>query len=251
LDKKLLLLILVAAVVLPGILISTPDSDPLYRYMIASFSTFIIILIGVCIGLDNARKFTFRSTMGKSLALVSVGMLVWGLGNLVWFYYNITGIELPYPSLADVCYLGMIPIATFGLFLLLKSIKIRLDKLTVLKIALIPFAMFLLTYLLFIQSKIAEDVDPIVKALNVAYPVGDVIFLSLGFVILSLVRGGKMFKPVGILCLGFIVEAMADFTFSWASTVGIYYVASLSDFLFALAFFILGVGLYSMNELRK
>jgi hypothetical protein len=251
-DKKLLALLVVTAVVVSGILLSSPESPSLYRYYDTIFGECLIIFISAFIGFDRVKSFTMKSAMGRSLAFILTGMLMWGFGNLAWLYYNVVmGIELPYPSLADVGYIGMIPFASFGLLLLLRSVKIKFDKAAILKITLIPIAMFLVTYLLFIQSKLAEDADPVVKILNVAYPVGDVVFLSFGLAILSLVKGGKMFRPIGIICAGFIVEAVADFVFSWSTSTGTYYVGSLADLFFALAFFTLGLGMYYIKDITR
>lgn len=249
LDKKLLVLILITIIIVSGVFLDLPS---LYRYIITILGQFSIILVSVLIGFERIKSFTFKSTMGKSLVGISLGMLSWGFGNLAWFYYNaVMQIEVPYPSLADVGYIGMIPFASFGLFLLLKNIKIGFDVKTILKIIIFPILAFLLTYWLFIQSELAEDVSTLEKILNVTYPMSDVVFLSFTLVILSLIKGGKLFKSIGIICLGFIIEAIADFSFSWTTAIGTYYTGSWVDIVFALAFFTLGIGMYYTKQLTE
>jgi len=252
-DKKLLALILISVIVLLGmIFIPFKEEFSLARYFITSFGQFFVIFLAVIIGYEKIKSFTFKSAIGKSIIFISLGLLSWGIGALIWFYYNaILKTEVPYPSLADIGFLGTIPLAAYGLFLLLKNIKIEFDIKTILKLVLIPIIVFIFTYWLFINTKLAEDVSALEKILNVTYPMGDVVFLSFTFVILTLIKGGKLFKPFGIICLGFIIEAIADFSFSWTTAIETYYSGNWVDMLFVLAFFTLGLGIYYTKELQE
>jgi hypothetical protein len=51
-----------------------------------------------------------------SWGLIGAGVLSWGLGQAVWtLYESVLGIEVPFPSLADVGYLGMPVFTAAGL----------------------------------------------------------------------------------------------------------------------------------------
>ena len=252
-DKKVLVLFLLAASSVCGIIsLSFLKQPPVFTYIVVGLGQSMIILISVTIGFYRARTFTMKSAIGRSLALVSLGMLFWMLGNLAWMYYNVAAqIEVPYPSMADVFYLGMIPFATAGLFLLLRNLKTRFDAGTVLKIAIIPVAVFLLTYWLFVQSKLSEDVPTLTKILNVAYPSGDIIFMSFALVILTLIGGGRLFRPLAIICFGFILQAVADLAFSWTISAGTYYTGSPVDTIYVMAFFTVGLGMYYTSDAMK
>jgi hypothetical protein len=247
---KLLLLLIATFLVITGLIVE-PSTDPpsAARYTISNAGQFLIIFLAVLVGVDGMRFFSLKSTLGKSLLFISLGILSWGLGVLLWLYYNLAlKIEVPYPSLGDAFFLGTVPLVAFGLMLLLKSIKIKLDAPTTLKLLLLPAIVLVVTYALFVHSKLAEDVEMLIKVLNVLYPLGDAIFLSFALIILTLTFGGVLFKPLGVLSVGFIVEAIADFSFSYTTTVGTYYVGSWVDILFALAFCIIGVGMYMIHS---
>lgn len=243
-DKKLAFLAFLTVMTISGILI-TPYENFMQRYMLAGFGLGFLALVAAWIGIDTARFFTFKSSFGKATLLISFGVLSWGLGNIAFFVYNaFLNVEVPYPSLADVGYLGMIPLANYGLFILLKSIRFRLDAKTFAKIIIPPIAVLTLLFPVFIYGKLAEEAPLMTKFLNVVYPLGDVLFLSLAFVILTLSYGSTLFKSLSILSLGFIVEALADFAFSYTTAAGLYYTGYWTDTLFCLAFFIIGVGLH-------
>ena len=60
-----------------------------------------------------------RGRVRWAWALIGGSTLSWGLGQLVWTWYeSILGDEVPFPSLADVGYLGMIPLTAAGLLML-------------------------------------------------------------------------------------------------------------------------------------
>ncbi|MCX6817328.1 MAG: hypothetical protein NTU57_00540 [Candidatus Aenigmarchaeota archaeon] len=248
--KKILLLSILTVLTVIGMMLQTQDSPALTRYLLL-LNTTIILFICTWVGVDSARTFTFKSAFGKSLFYISIGLLSWGLGNLVWFFYNISGSEVPYPSLADIGYLGTIPFAAYGLFLLLKSVKVKLDAKTVAKVIIPPLLVFLVIFPIFIYEKLFEEVPMLTKILNVVYPLGDVVFLSFALAILTITYGSMLFKSLGIISLGFIIEAVADFAFSYTTSIGAYYTASWVDIIFTIAFFTIGFGMYHMSKSMK
>jgi hypothetical protein len=253
LGKKFLLLVLITVFVVGGLVLEPSKGSPsILRYVLSACGQFLIIFVSAWIGINIAKSFTLKSVLGKSILLISLGMLSWGIGALIWLYYNLASqTEVPYPSLADIGFLLMIPLSAYGLFLLLRNIKITIDAISMLKIVILPLLVFILTYRIFILGKLAENVSTLQKIFNILYPLGDAIFLSLTIVILSLIRGGKLFKPIGIICFGFIIEAIADFSFSWTTSIGTYYSGNWVDILFAFGFCAIGAGIYYTNEIER
>lgn len=248
--KKVMLLVALAALTIAAVLFQTPDSPALIRYTLA-LSMSVLVIISAWIGIDSARTFTLKSAFGKSLLFISIGVLSWGLGNLAWYIYNITGSEMPYPSFADVGYLGLIPFAAYGLFLLLKSVNLKMDANTAAKLVIPPILVLLAIFPVFIHGKLVEEVPVLIKALNVIYPLGDVIILSFALVVLSVTYGGMLFRSLAIISLGFIIEAAADFAFSYTTSLSAYYTGCWVDILFNAAFLTIGFGMHHMSKSMK
>lgn len=241
----------IAAVVVGGMAL-TPNNDQTQteRYLLTGLGQFAVALLGFSIGIKRASLFGFKSALGRSVTFISAGMLSWGLGALAWMYYNFAGSDVPYPSLADVGYLGTIPLVAIGLFVMFRSVVGHKNGLfTALKMAIITAAVFIVTYWLFISSRLSENVEPLAKVLNVTYPMGDVVFLSFALLILSCIMGGKLFKPIAIISAGIIIEALADFSFSWTTSIQSYYTGSYPDMLFVLAFAVIAAGIYFTKDL--
>jgi ABC-type Na+ efflux pump permease subunit len=117
----------------------------------------IIALWGGLGGLLIAQKWGgWSSVMGKAIILLSCGLLAQEFGQLVFSYYNIYAhIEVPYPSLADVGFMGSIFFYAAGMIMLGKAagITYSLNKVSgKLQIILIPLAMLVVSYSLFLTN---------------------------------------------------------------------------------------------------
>lgn len=198
----------------------------------------LVILVSIWIGAGAIDYFGTKSITGKSLLYICLGMFSWNLGCLLELIYS------DYPSWADIGYVLTIPFGAYGLFLLLKNIDFNYNIRTFLKITILPLAVLIPTFILSIYGSFGGDLTLSAKIFNIIYPMGDVIFLSLALIILSLTYGGIMFKPFAIICLGFALEATADFLYSYGMATESYYSGNITDIFFALAFFTIGASMY-------
>jgi len=249
-DKNLFFFVLITAIFVIGMALEPSGGSPsVARYLIAQTGQMLVPFIAAYIGISRAKAFGLSSALGKAMFFLSLGAIAWGCGTFVWLLYNLWGTEVPYPSLADIGFSLIIPLASVGFFMLLKNLKISFDKRTAITVSVIPIAVFIVVYFLFVQSTIAEGISDIGKIFNIYYPLGDAIFLSFSLVILSLVRGGRMFKPIGILCLGFVIQSIADFSFTITTALGTYYTGNWVDMTWTIAFLIMGIGMYYSKDL--
>jgi hypothetical protein len=249
-EAKLYTLIAVAVVSMvglaAGLLVTLPS---IARYVFSDIGQFLVAALAALIGADMAKRFTVRGAIGRSMLFIAIGMASWSIGVFLWLYYNVfQGIEIPYPSAADICYLVAIPSAIYGLFCLWKNIAPKFDTKTKLKVVIIPAIFLPLACLSMIGSDLSENVTIGVKLLNILYPISIAIFLSFTVLIMTMIRGSKLFRPVSVMCAGFIVQILASLLFSWSVAVGIYYVGWFSDILFLAAFCIIGIGIYFVKD---
>lgn len=222
-----------------------------------SFLFGLIPLIGGAIGMMKASVWGgLKSALGKAVFFVSLGLLLWGLGETVWSYYNFfKGVPAPYPSLADIGFapsiffwiLGTAYLsrATGALFVLKKSRKAKLLVFVVPLILLIP------SYYLQIhvarEGVLVPDGETTLKAvLDIAYPFGD--FLALLFAALVAILsyryfGGIYRRAVYYLLGGLAVMYCADSIFSYTTTKETYYNANWGDLLLTIGLYLITVGI--------
>jgi hypothetical protein len=175
-------------------------------------------------------------------------------GKLVWSYYNFfVGVAAPYPSLADV---GFVPSTFFycaGVVYLLRAAGADAglgQRFAKAFIVVASIAMLALSYyLLVIVAKRGELItrgDPFLKSLlDIAYPVGDFISLTV-----AVVLSGLSFKYLtreyrtGVMMLLFGLATMfaADLVFSYTTTRMTYFNGDLGDLIFTIGTFLLSFG---------
>lgn len=210
---------------------------------------------GGIIGIIQSKKWgLLSSVVGKAIFFFALGLITWGLGTLIFVYYNlILQISVPYPSIADVAYIISWPLWAIGIINLSKAtgMKFQLKKLGgKLMLLIIPLVIILLSYyLLFIIAR-GGNIDfsgGLVKMFfDLAYPIGDVIILSLGLLVYGLsfnYLGGRFKIPVILIILSFVFNYISDFSFSYTTTMETFFVASWVDMLFTTTIFLLGLGL--------
>ncbi|MGH2366569.1 MAG: putative bifunctional diguanylate cyclase/phosphodiesterase [Chloroflexota bacterium] len=116
----------------------------------------------------------------RSWLLIGAGALSWGLGQAAWSYYELVlGQETPFPSLADLGYLTMIPLTFSGMVTLPAPgtrpegrIKVVLDAVIVMA-SIAAVSWFVVLGPLYSKA----DVTGLEKLIGLAYPAGDVLYM--------------------------------------------------------------------------
>lgn len=211
--------------------------------------------IGGSVGIFRSKSWGFLKTnIGKAVFFISVGLFLWGSGNLVWAYYNFfLNTSIPYPSLADLFYFP-------GYFLWFIAI-IYLARATGMKFSLIqsknrfylfivPFFIMTFSYyfLLVVIKRNFSSTEFLKTVLDLYYPSIDIINLTVASIILILsvnFFGGKYKFSLFCILSGFISMYIADFTLAYTTSVNTYYNASVSDLFFTFATFLLTWGTLS------
>jgi hypothetical protein len=200
----------------------------------------------------------FQSVMGKSVFFLSLGLVSWSIGNLIFAYYNIIlNVEVPYPSIADYVFVLSFPLWVIGMVHLSKASGM-LFSLRRLKgralLFFIPVAIaFLSYYLLFVVARGGEiDVNGGLEKLifDIAFPVGDVLVLSFCLLLYGLSSaylGGRYKLSIVMTLLGFVFAYITDFSYSYTTTTGAFFVGNWVDLLYTCTFFLLALGVTSFD----
>ena len=214
-------------------------------------------------GFINSNKWGgFKSSMGESIFFLSAGLLTWGIGTLVFAYYNILlQVEVPYPSLADLFYIMSWPLWAIGMINLSRATGVKFQLKTAIgKIALfsVPILIAILSYYLLIvvarDGVILYTPEDLLKVFfDLAYPIGDIIILTITLLVyvLSFKFLGGFFKwPILFILGGFVLNYLGDFSFVFTVTKETFFVANWVDFIYTLTFFCIGFGVSLINPQR-
>ena len=181
----------------------------------------------------------WRTRTGYAWALISFGLFMIASGEVAWGVQELgMGGEVPFPSAADVGYLGIYPPVFLGLLLMphapvsgLTRARIALD--TLIAIA----AVGLISWHLILADLISESSqNALAKSVSLAYP-----FADLGIVFAALVligRSGRVSSGLAMVCLagGFVAMASSDSLYTYLTSVNNYASGSYIDFGWVVAY---------------
>lgn len=246
-----------------NVLFLTRTQSGFFNYLY-SFLFGLTPLIGGIVAIRKSSLWGgWKSSLGKAVLLIGIGIFCWGAGEMIWSYYNFfTGVAAPYPSLADigfapsiffygigVIYLSRVTGAKFGL----RNPAARLF------VTLMPFVILALSYYLLIVvargGVIVPDGETALKAfLDIVYPLGD--FVS---VVVAVIISGLSFRYLGglyrydiiALLLGLVMMFIADTIFSYTTTIGTYYNANFGDLMLTLGTALLTFGVLGFCTLKN
>ena len=163
--------------------------------------------------------------------LIGAGCLAWGAGEVVWTYYEVgLGRETPFPSLADVGYLGAVPLLFAGILCL----NAPRDKRTRLRVGLAALAVVVAAVAISWQLVLydifsASDASAMEKVLGGLYPLGDLALLFALVVALPKLRRDAAGVVLGVFAAAMLFFLMADSLFAYLETHDGYAAGSLPD----------------------
>ena len=167
-----------------------------------------------------------RASYGRvrlAWAALSVGMASWGIGEALWTYYELIVKQAPFPSLADVAYLGF-PVAACVALLVLPGGNTGLLRGRVLLDGLIVAASLFLVAWVTVLGPLYTSAGVISRlgfAIAIAYPLSDVVVLTMATVVL--VRSGVRDRaPLTLATVGVACIALSDSAFTYLAAKGQY-----------------------------
>jgi hypothetical protein len=174
---------------------------------------------------------------------LAAGMAAWAVGEGVWSYYEVyLGMgQAPFPSVADVGFL-LLPVGA-GLSLLVlpnrlgcqSRVRLTFDGI------LVAGALFVVSWLTVLGPVFAAGADtPFAFAVSVAYPLTDVIILSMVVVIGTHARAQDQ-ATLGLVGAGMTMMAISDSAFVYLSQTGSYQSGNVIDVGWALGFTVLAL----------
>ncbi len=227
----------------------------LQRNLIWGASYQVIAIFGGIAGLVISKSWGFTSSaMGRAILAFSFGLLLQSFGQSVFSYYNLVlGVDIPYPSLADVGYFGSIPFYIYGIVLLAKLAGTRISLrsfLNQIQALLIPLAMLTFSYYFFLRGYEFDWSNPLKIILDFGYPLGQAIYVSIAlltFVLSKGVLGGIMKFKILFILFALAIQYIADYNFLYQAMTSTWQNGGYGDFVYLLAYLFMGLGLLQLK----
>lgn len=253
--QKILVWYLLFLIVYWVILFQSGEKTSFYN-LLYSFLFSLIPLIGGLIGLAKSKIWgMLKSAVGKAIFFISLGIFLWGSGSMVWSYYNFfLGEPAPYPSLADLGFAPSIFFYGLGAIYLSKATGAKYglrNNFAKVFVALAPIVLLALSYYVLVVIArggvlVPPDETPLKIVLDIAYPLGDFLALTIAVIISGLsfkYLGGRYLYDIISILIGLAVMTVADAVFSYTTTVGTFYNGQFGDLLLTFGLFLLTFGI--------
>lgn len=210
---------------------------------------------GAILGLQISRTWGgMRSYMGKAILFLSLGLLAQFFGQFVFSYYNIVlGVEIPYPSLADIGYFGNIPLYIYGVMMVAKSsgVVVSMRKFGAqIQAVVIPVVMIAITYVSFLQKYEFAGTPLLTIFLDFGYPVGQALYVSIALLIWSLtykILGGVMRSSIVMILIALLAQFVADYNFLLQNIHETWVNGGYGDYLYLVAYYLMTLALIHMS----
>jgi hypothetical protein len=237
--------------------------DPVCKDCFLNFYTnvyLIISLAGAGVGLFRLRSMSREkdqdSANQRILAIFSLGLLLWSVGQMIWLLYNRIGQEIPYPSWADAFYFTTIVCWFAAITLIYHSIRTNIFQEFSSISTIIVMFWGAVAYLIFsLRGDGFEPADGMLK-----------LFLDLGYPILGAANAGLLWlivinnhswnkfkhpamrKSLLVLAIGVTLHFLADFSFNVTTSLPkdheyAYYNGNFTDFMYMTALWIISLGI--------
>ena len=198
-----------------------------------------------------------KSSLGKLLIFLGVGLLGQWLGLQVWTYYNVIAkVEVPYPSIADVGYFLLVPAYIIAATMLFKVSGARFTakslKSKFILVAL-PIVSLTVAFGLFVKDVGFTDSTPVRVFFDLAYPIGEIIPVTIALSVLLMttgILGGKMRSRIQFVVFAFAFQFLTEYFFLYQSGTGTYVNGGISDLLYATSYAIMGLALVSFSRIE-
>ena len=226
-----------------------------FNNFLYSFLFGLIPLVGGFIAMVSSKKWGgSKSAVGKAVFFIGLGIFLWGCGETIWSYYNFFESEpAPYPSLADLGFAPSIFFYGLGAAYLSRATGAQFgfrNKYAKYFVAITPIIIFVFSYYLLVAiargGVLIPPDEPFLKLiLDILYPLGDFVALTIAVIISGLsfrYLGGRYVTDIYAILLGLAVMFVADTIFSYTTTVGTFYNASFGDLMLTTGLFLLTFG---------
>lgn len=258
--------IALCAVSLIGLLYAGPiyravgPNTVLWIYDLAIISS---VLMAVGLAFLLWRSFSPGEASKGIWACLGVGLLLWAVGEGLWSYDQLIGGEkLPYPSAADVAWLvGYIPL-TLGLWLRYRSFQMRPRQRWQIIIVWVFVGLAILA-VMFVVMPIAlygGASSFFEQAVNILYPVGDLILAFQALLLGLVLAGGSLSMPWGLIAAGILCLAVSDLSYVFSvwrgwyepdPASGVNFPTFAANLLYAAGYVVVCLGLYVQARIQK
>ena len=202
----------------------------------------VIAALAAVAYLRAARRWSARYR--AHARLMAAACASWSAGQIIWSYLELgRGQDAPFPSLADVGYLGLIPFAIAAVL----TVPLQKDRFNRVKLLLdgliIAGSLLVIGWTLVLDSVVHNPRDTSLgQVITLAYPVGDIVIVTFALSQQSrLLRKGSQSRAFAFTITGLMGLWVADSVYAYLTAAGRYQSGHIEDSGWFIGFLLLCV----------
>jgi PAS domain S-box-containing protein len=167
---------------------------------------------------------TLDTQVRRAWFLLSCGFLMFFIGNVIWAYLeDILHVE-PFPSIADVFYLGLYPFTLWGALTLSGIPRTWRERSTFWLdlLSLFVTATMFVAYFVILPTAAANNSNLLTQTTAVAYPIGSLILIGAMIALLYRQPRGATQSVLGFFLIGMGFYILSDIAFGYTNLAGTY-----------------------------
>jgi diguanylate cyclase (GGDEF)-like protein len=181
-----------------------------------------------------------------------ITFVLWTIGELLWTTWEVVlDREVPYPSIADVAYLGAVPFGVLALVRFGAGSGARNDARGVLDGCIVATSTLFVGWAVALGPAFRGDGESFLSHLvTVSYPLTDVVLVVLAVVVLQRV-GSDVRTPLLWVAAGFVAMSVADSAYTWLVANDTYAGDGLVTMLWPAGYLLVAAGARSESHGRR
>ena len=212
---------------------------------IATFSLSISSLAAAIASFFVSKRYWGSEVFGKAYLALGIGFCFIIAGDLTYIYYDWYSDDAPYPSIADIFFLGYYPCVAYHL---LKNIKYFKKDLGIAPIIGVPALTGILVIIFaFLSIDLIEE-EPVEFYLGLIYVLASASILSLAILGAAVFKSSILGTAWLILAIGILIYTVSDVWYYYLEMIDSYSGEHFVNTLWVLALTIMTYGLYKHKK---
>jgi diguanylate cyclase (GGDEF)-like protein len=203
-----------------------------------NFITTIALLFAALRSIAQSRR------LALAWAVLALAHFFYTAGDVTWAILESSLGQEPFPSVADIFYLGYYPLFLAGILVLpMKQLSRREWWKVLLDISIVMLAALLFFWNYLLGPLVLADFSGrlIAGVLAVAYPIGDLVLFTALLMLLFRQPQGQQAEPLLFLIAGTSIMIVSDSYYGYQSIIDTYSTGSLADIGWTCAYLLIGI----------
>lgn len=220
-----------------------------YLGFVSSFSNFSLPVVAgaaAVMSIFSLRRYwrTVKERFSMIWLSFTLGLFLWFLGEVGWMVYTLIGVEIPYPSFADIFWLvGYVPFFV-ALYLYVKTFASALSKRILVVSMSVTFLLTVLVTFSLITPVLGAEEDIATLIVDFAYPFLDLALLCISILGLFIFFKGNLGKSWAFINGALLLNTVADILFSYTTSQNTYYNGHPIDLLYTISYIFFALAFY-------